>query len=76
MAQLTLYLDEETQSKMRQAAESAGLSQSQWVAGLIRGRLETHWPQAFRDLAGAWSELPEAEALRSGLGEDLRRESF
>jgi len=76
MAQLTLYLDQETVSKMRQAAESEGLSQSQWVARLIRARLETQWPQAVRDLAGAWPELPEADELRRGLGDDTPRESL
>ena len=52
MAQLTLYLDQETVGKMRQAAASEGLSQSQWVARLIRERLDSEWPQAVRELAG------------------------
>lgn len=76
MAQLTLYLDQETVGKMRQAAESEGLSQSQWVARLIRARLETQWPQAVRELAGAWPELPEADKLRRSLGDDIPRESL
>jgi hypothetical protein len=36
MAQLTLYLDQETVAKMRQDAETEGLSQ--WVARLIMAR--------------------------------------
>ena len=76
MAQLTLYLDQETVSKMRQAAASEGLSQSQWVARLIKARLETEWPQAVKDLAGSWTEFPEADELRRGLGDDVPRESL
>ncbi len=76
MAQLTLYLDQETVAKMRQAAEGEGLSQSQWVARLIRARLENEWPLAVRELAGSWPELPEADELRCGLGEDVPRESL
>jgi hypothetical protein len=76
MAQLTLYLDQETVSRMRQAAESEGLSQSQWVARLIRARLETQWPQAVRELAGAWTEFPEVDELRRSMGDDLPRESL
>lgn len=74
MAQLTLYLDQETVGKMRQAAASEGLSQSQWVAQLIKARLETEWPQAVRDLAGTWTEFPEVDELRRALGEDVARE--
>lgn len=74
MAQLTLYLDQETVGKMRQAAESEGLSQSQWVARLIKARLESKWPQAVRELAGAWSEFPEVDELRRTSGEDVARE--
>jgi len=74
MAQLTLYLDRETAGKMRQAAESEGLSQSQWVARLIKARLESEWPQAVRELAGAWTEFPEVDELRRTSGEDVARE--
>ena len=74
MAQLTLYLDQETVGKMRQAAESEGLSQSQWVARLIKARLESEWPQAVRELAGAWTEFPEVDELRRTSGEDIARE--
>ena len=76
MAQLTLYLDQETVGKMRQAAASEGLSQSQWVARLIRERLDSEWPQAVRELAGAWTEFPELDELRCTLGEDVPRESL
>lgn len=76
MAQLTLYLDQETVGKMRQAAKSEGLSQSQWVARLIRAQLESEWPQAVRELAGTWTEFPEIEELRRSLGNDVPRESL
>ncbi len=76
MAQLTLYLNQEIVTRMRQAAASEGLSQSQWVARLIRARLETQWPQAVRDLAGSWSEFPEADELRCDLADDIPRESL
>ena len=33
MAQVMLYLDEETEQAMRKAAERAGLPYSRWVAG-------------------------------------------
>ncbi len=76
MAQLTLYLDDEIAEKMKQAAGAVGVSQSRWVAELIRERVTEEWPQAVRELAGAWLELPLAEELRSWPVEDATRESL
>ena len=76
MAQLTLYLDEATEKKMKQAAKEAGISQSRWVAELIRSRTATTWPASLASLAGSWSDFPMAEELRAEEGEDVRREPF
>ena len=76
MAQVTLYLDEETAAKLKKAARQAGLSRSRWLAQLIRQRTATEWPQAVRDLAGAWAELETAKGLRRRIGRDTRRERF
>lgn len=45
MRQITLYLDEQTAKRLQQAAAGEGLSQSQWVARLIRARLDNTWPR-------------------------------
>jgi hypothetical protein len=74
MAQVTLYLDEETTEKVRQAAQSAGLSMSRWVADAIRSRIDSEWPANVRELAGAWPDLPTAEDLRTPAPADAMRE--
>jgi len=74
MAQVTIYLDEETERRMKTAAEEAGVSRSRWVAEAIREKTATEWPESVRRLAGAWADFPEVEELRSDLGEDARRE--
>lgn len=74
MAQVTIYLDEETEHRMDRAAREAGLSRSRWVADLIRQRTADEWPESFRRLIGGWEDFPEVEEIRSGLGEDLPRE--
>lgn len=76
MGQVTLYLDEQTEDRMRQAAAEAGLSQSRWVAELIRRRTDTEWPESIRRMAGAWADFPTAEEIRSGQGDDLPREEL
>ncbi len=76
MGQVTLYLDNETEEKMRTAAKAAGVSQSRWVADLIRDKTATEWPDSIVRLIGSWADFPSLEEIRKGLPEDLPRESF
>ena len=76
MAQVTLYLDDETARRARRAAKAAGLSQSRWLAELVRERTAREWPAAVRELAGAWEGFPEAEELRRSRGRDVEREEL
>lgn len=76
MSHLTLHLPDEVREKVRRAADSAGVSQSKWVAELIKKEFSDAWPQEILDLAGAWPDAPTAEELRADLGEDVLREAF
>jgi hypothetical protein len=74
VAQVTIYLDAEAASLVRKAAKSAGVSQSRWLADLIRRRTAREWPESVRRLAGSWADAPTAEELRRREGKDVRRE--
>lgn len=75
MAQVTIYLDEETEERMKRAAEEAGISRSRWVADAIREKTSITWPESVRRLVGVWGEdFPEVEDIRGGLGEDVPRQ--
>jgi len=78
MAQVTIYLDDETAARMRDSAKTSGLSMSAWLARLIRQKTAASWPDEVRALAGAWADddFPSAEQLRAPLGSDLPREAF
>jgi hypothetical protein len=76
MGQVTLYVDAETENRIREAARVAGVSQSRWLADLIREKTSTEWPPSIVALAGAWADMPTAEQLREGLGEDTPREAI
>lgn len=73
MAQVTIYLDDETQDKARAAARSQGVSLSKWIAQRIQHGTLSVWPAHVRELAGAWCDLPAAEKLRKPRGRDARR---
>ena len=74
MAQLTIYLDDETEERMKRAAAEAGVSRSRWVADVIRDKTASEWPEPVRRLAGAWRDFPEVDELRADLGEDAPRQ--
>jgi len=76
MSQLTIYLDDDTERRLKTAAQSAGVSVSRWVSAVIREKTETTWPQAVLDLAGAWPDLPTSEDLRREKAADAPREEF
>lgn len=76
MGQVTIYLDDETESRLKASARSQGVPVSRWIAELVRERTATEWPEEVRRLAGAWPDFPDAEALRRGQGADLQRETF
>ena len=74
MAQITLYIDESTQQRLREAAAQRKVSQSQFVADLIRRATDNAWPAAVLALAGSVPDFPLAEELRAGLPPDLERQ--
>ena len=76
MAQVTLYMNDETMARMRAAPAAAGLSMSAWLAQLVQERTRTAWPREVAALAGAWRHLPSAEELRAGQPDDDVRETL
>lgn len=73
MAQITLYIDDATQQRLREAATQRQVSQSQFVADLIRKATASEWPPEVLELAGSLPDFPLADELRAGLPPDLPR---
>lgn len=76
MGQVTIYLDDPTIHAMKQAANDEGLSQSQWVAKLIKHKTRTEWPATVRQLVGSWQDFPDSETLRATAVDDIPRETL
>jgi hypothetical protein len=75
MGQVTIYLDNETENRMKHAARTNQISVSKWVADLIKEKISTQWPQDVANLAGSWKEdFPSLSEIRSIQGEDAERE--
>ena len=74
MAQVTLYLDDKTAANMKKAARAAGVSQSRWLADLVRQKTAREWAESIVRLFGAWPDLETTPKLRKGQGRDIRRQ--
>ena len=75
MGQVTIYLDNEIENKMKDAARANHMSVSKWVAVLIREKVSTEWPQDVVNLAGSWKkDFPTLAEIRSTKDEDAERE--
>ena len=73
MAQITLYLDDSLQARLKESAARQQVSQSQFVADLIRQAVQDHWPDEVLALDGSVQDFPLADALRSSPGTDAPR---
>ena len=77
MGQVTIYLDNEIENKMKKAAKSSHLSVSKWVAGIIKEKISTEWPQDVVNLAGSWKDdFPTLQEIRSTNTADFPREGL
>lgn len=78
MAQVTIYLDDKTEARVRTAAKAQGVSRSQWITEAIQARIATEWPAELRACLGTWrdEDFPAAEELRAITADDLPRASF
>ena len=74
MAQITLYIDEDTQIALRDKAARLKVSQSQYVVGLIRQATSNEWPPEVLALFGSIPDFPLAEELRANQPPDAPRE--
>ena len=77
MGQVTIYLDNETENKLKSAARASQKSVSKWVAEIINEKISTEWPENIAKLVGSWKDdFPSLDEIRSTEGVDVKREDF
>lgn len=75
MGQVTIYLDNDLENKIKSAAKAGHLSVSKWIAYIIKEKLSTDWPQNVINLAGCWKDdFPTLNEIRSSSAADSPRE--
>ncbi len=76
MGQVTIYLEDEIENKMRASAKAMKLSKSKWIASVIKEKLVDEWPVSVQELAGAWRDFPSLEVIRDNPQSDVLREEL
>lgn len=74
MGQVTIYLEDNIEKKIKRAAKKSGASLSKWLAQLIRKEIDASWPQTISEMAGTWHDFPDLDELRAKHGRDYPRE--
>lgn len=76
MAQITIYLPDDVESRARKAAKAKGKSVSRWIADQVVRSAEETWPKGVLEAAGALGDFPSVKEIRKGYGKDAARESW
>jgi hypothetical protein len=78
MGQVTIYLDDETETMLKRHVRKSGSSASRWIAEAVRRRVANEWPPDVLELFGSWKpeDFPDATDLRKGYGRDAKREEL
>ncbi|MBI2687033.1 MAG: ribbon-helix-helix protein, CopG family [Acidobacteria bacterium] len=76
MSQITIYLDDSLESKVRQRAKQEGISVSKWIANAIVASEHDVWPEHVLASFGTWTDVPDLEELRRGYGKDSPRDNL
>lgn len=56
MAQVAIYIDDETMKLVDRAAKKEGASRSAWVKKAVEERLRNRLPESFFRVLGAWKD--------------------
>ena len=62
--------------RMTASAKDMKLSQSKWIANVIRERLVDEWPTNVRELTGSWEDFPTLEEIRETKQRDVTRDAL
>ena len=75
MAQLTVYIDDETRRRIEVAARLAEISVSQWVKARLSNALETEWPEGYFEQLGSLQGVNLERPPQPRPEDDATRES-
>ena len=76
MAQITIYINNDLESKVKEIAASQETSISKYISTVIERNINNNWNPNIKNLAGSWSDFPSIEEIRNNDTLDAKREEF
>ena len=76
MAQITIYINNELESKVKKIANSMNISISKYISTIVEKNIQDSWNPKVKKLAGSWSNFPTIDEIRSNSAKDIKREEF
>ncbi len=76
MAQVTIYIDNELESKIKNIAQSLNIPIGNYISMILEKSITDHWGSSIKKLPGSWNDFPTAEELRENNPQDITREAF
>jgi hypothetical protein len=76
MAQITIYINNDLESKIKEIAASQETSISKYISTVIERNINNNWNPKIKNLAGSWSDFPSIEEIRNNNNLDAQREEF
>lgn len=63
MAQVTIYINNELESKIKNKALSLNISISKFIAKILEQKIDNEWNADVKELAGSWKDFPELKEI-------------
>jgi len=77
MAQVTIYMNDQIESKVKKLAKSMNLSISKYISTILEQKTADSWDSNTKKLSGAWDDFSSIDEIRSNENiEDSKREPF
>ena len=75
MAQVTIYMDNSLEARIKEVAKQRGLSISKFIAKTLEQKVQSSWDEDVKKLSGSWSDFCSIDEIR-GATLDAPRESL
>ncbi len=77
MAQVTIYMDNKIEAKVKKLAKGMNVSISKYISTILEQKTANSWDSDMKNLSGAWSDFSSIDVIRSKESiEDSKREVF
>jgi len=76
MAQVTIYMNNDLESKIKNIANSLNISISKFIANILEQKVQNEWNTNTKQLAGSWDDFPSLEEIRDTKTKNIKREEF